>query len=46
MASGGFFKHKYFSKVFKFIVSTNFNVRITIKAMKLFILQQGWFTVA
>ena len=31
MASGGFFKHKYFSKVFKFIVSSNFNVRIRIK---------------
>ena len=36
MASGGFFKQKYFSKVFKFIVSSNFNVRIRIKAMKLF----------
>ena len=41
MASGGFFKHKYFSKVFKFIVSSNFNVRITIKAMKLFYFTTG-----
>lgn len=41
MASGGFFKHKYFSKVFKFIVSSNFKVRIRIKAMKLF-----YFTTA
>lgn len=36
-----FLNVKYFSKVFKFIVSSNFNVRITIKAMKLFYFTTG-----